>query len=296
MGSIASRVLSRLGIVVARHDSTSTLTIHLATNEVEQATDLDLILDGDTEGGLSFPLVLQSELYGPVFEEQLQGSSARVAETTADALTNALTTDGESLDRHRRGSALIGPDDPRREFKRQELADLDLLVSACRSWLAGEASSIEILDPELLLPPPEGTPVEQALDQFLELLDVIEEMPDDTLHLPSEMIALLGEAGLIDEIVRWRQDFGLDAARVLSRFTVSESPLQLLDPDQSTEPLAPNRRADSALKPLLQSQAEGGQPTVDIRTTRRCWTLDNNVAVITHASGSRCRARFMKAA
>jgi len=69
----ASRVLSRLGIVVARHDSTSTLTIHLATNEVEQATDLDLILDGDTEG-LAFPLVLQSELYGPIFEEQLQES------------------------------------------------------------------------------------------------------------------------------------------------------------------------------------------------------------------------------
>jgi hypothetical protein len=292
--SDTSNVLVRFVIVVSRDETTRTLAIHLATNEVEQATDLDLIVD--PERGLPFHLVLQGELYGPVFEEQLDGIATRFGIDVTDAVAAALVSDGESLSNYRSGQPLGDASDPRREFKKQELDDLEKLVAKCRSWLAGTPAANELLDPELLLPPAAGTPLEEAMGQFVELLDVIAATPENALDLPSELVTLMGEAGLLDEIARWRQDFGLDAARVLSRFTISETRLRLMELGNGDQRFAPGRRADVVLASLLRSSAESGHSTLDIRTTGRCWKLESNLAIISGPSGGHCRARFLKAA
>jgi hypothetical protein len=288
---------SRIVAVLEHDESTRTVGIQLATNEIEQATDLDLIAE-PTDTGAPFALAIQSELYGPLFTEQLQGIVGRITDEQRQATAGALLTDGESLDADRTGAPLSGPDDPRREFKERELDELDQLVAECRGWISGRPAPVEMLDPELLLPPPSDTPTGEAIDQFIELLDALDELGGTAVPLLSGVVTLLAETALLDEITRWRTDFGLDAARVLSHFTITDSIGYVPIAAGALEEGPIERRTDKVLNPFLESQASAGRAVIDIRTARRCWPDDTEVRVVTIASGRSCRgrARLSKAA
>lgn len=288
-GSEKSHSIGRLVAVLRADERTKTVMIHLVTNETEQATDLDLIVRAG-EADAPFDVVIQSELYAPLFTDQVRGVVGHLDEDRLRAIESALVTDGESLEGFATGSVLAGPEDPRRAFKEQELTDLRELAGECRRWLAGEPAPLETLDPELLLPPPPGTSSEDAADQFIELLDVLAEREERAVPLPSEIVALLAEADLLEEITRWRSDFGLDAARVLACFTISDAADDLPPLGTSTSTSA-RRRADVVLDRFLESQADVGNLVVDIRTARRCWSDSDEVRVATARSGSSCRAR-----
>jgi hypothetical protein len=269
---------------------TKTVTVQLTTNETEQATDLDLLIPAG-DAGAPFSLVVQSELYGPLFTDQLGGAVGQLDERQLDAVKNALMSDGESLDDFATGAPFAGPDDPRRAFKEQELTDLQALVAECRSWMSGTPAQTQTLDPELLLPPPPGTSPDDAADQFIELLDVLAEMEQSAVPLPSEIVALLAETALLDDIVRWRTEFGLDAARVLSCFTIADSAATLTEPTRQARRRRSGRKSDLVLDPFLEAQAEAGKVAIDIRTSRRCWHDDTELRVVTAATGRSCRAR-----
>lgn len=278
----------RIVAVVSAQQETQTLTINLATEVVESATDFDLVLESG-DGDLPFTLVLEAELYGPIFAEQLDGAIGRLDEKHRVAISRALVSDGESLTAFRTGLPFAGPNDPRREFKERELEDLERLVAKCRSWLAGEPVFDEILDPELVLPPPAGTSQDEAEDLYLELCDVINRM--STPALPSELLALMSEAELLIEISRWRTEFGLDTARILSLLGMTESPggLPPLDVSHQTDVLP--RASDVLLKPLLEIQARDGRHVVDIRTTVKRWRRQDQVIVAKASQKQFCRAR-----
>jgi hypothetical protein len=275
--------------VIRTDERTKTATIHLVTNETEMATDLDLIVHG-SEADMPFDTVIQSELYAPLFTDQLRGVVGHLDYRQLRAIKNALMSDGESLEGFTTGSALAGPDDPRRIFKEEELTELQKLASECRRWLSGDPAPLEMLDPELLLPPPTGTSADEAADQFIELLDVLAEMEEAAIPLPSEIVALLAEAELLDEITRWRTEFGLDAARVLSWFKISDETVDL-PAVRDTSNAEVERRADVVLSPFLESQADVGNLVIDILTARRCWPDLEEVRISAGRSGRCCRAR-----
>lgn len=281
---------SRLVAVISRDQATRTLVVHLATNVIEAASDFDLIVL-PPDAGVPFGIMVQSELYGPIFVEQLERAVGNLANEQLEALSRALITDGESLKGFPTGPALGGSNDPRRDFKNRELEDLNELVDECRSWLAGSPAPNELLDPELLIPPARGTDPAMATDQFLELLDSMSALGTKTIPLPSGLLTLLGESGLLEEIFRWRTDFGLDTARILASFSIGESMGDLPEQLELESGSSDERRTDVVLNPFLVTQAQTGVRVIDIRSTGRCWSHNRELIVVTSSEGASCRAR-----
>lgn len=271
----------RLVIVLASNADTMTVDILLVTTDTEMASDLDLILVPE-ESGVPFPLMVESELYGPLFVEQLISTLGRLSKEHRAAAASALTTDGESLDEFATGTPLGPADDPRRGFKSEELRDLEKLVGECRRWLMGGAAESQILDPGLLLPPPAGTARETAIDRYLELLDVLAAGGGELRELPRELVSIIGEAALIEEIARWWTDFRCDVHSILSRFRFFEAGVNTSDLD----PVDP----DDPLVSYLQLIAMTGMRIVDVHSSQARWRRDLDVLVIESKSGT-CRAR-----
>ena len=270
----------RLALISARDDATGSMDVLLIAPEVEMATDLDLILARQVSG-LEFESMAQAELYGPVFWEQAESLEGRVPETLRAAMARALETDGESLEGLPRGVPLAGSDDRRRKFKADELFDLDDIVGSCRSWLAGDPSETTLLDPWLLIPPPAGTPREEAEDQFLDLLDALEASRNALAVLSSDLIMLLAERGLLDEMLRWRTEFGLRVVETLERY--------FDHPD-----LSDDRSFDTGVDVLvayLRLLAGSGYRTADVWSRGESSLLTSELLVIEGPDGRRCRAR-----
>ena len=187
----------------------------LATNAVDQATDLDLVVTS-AESGASYDLLVQAELYGPVFVDQLDGLIGSCDANTVDALRHALDTDGASLSGMRVGSPLGGPTDPRRRFKERELEELQEIVAVCRRWLQGEFADVVSIHPDELFPPPVGTPKDEGFDRLDRLVDLLDRFETTGRTLPFELLAILDE-GARTELRRWHTEYGYDMWRALER-------------------------------------------------------------------------------
>jgi len=287
--SCSDHALKRIVTVIGKNDEAETVDILLVSNEIENATDLDLIVTPDSTG-IPYTVMIQSELYGPVFSDQLIANVGSIDDDLREAVATALTSDGESLDGHETGLPLGGFSDPRRVFKVNELEDLEQLVSSCRQWLAGEAADVRLLDPELLIPPPSGTSMEDATDRFIQLLDVLDEVGSGSVSIGAGLLALLDELKLIDELSRWGSDFGFDTSRILASMRVIEDELEVSS--STGVKLGPTgRRTEGAFNSYLRSQAEGGHRTVDVHTVSRCWSGSLNIRVIRADAGNVCRVR-----
>lgn len=274
--------MRRIVAVMRVDEMTKTAMINLGTNELEGASDLDVILSPE-ETGLPFGFCIQAELYGPVFMEQLRMVVGSLPDGLPNLISKSLVTDGESIDGLKIGLPLSGADDSRRYFKDQELKDLNRLVSSCRDWLAGHGAEARTFDPELLIPPPTGTPIERAEDAFLELLDAMEQA-NTSNQISSELIVLLDDEHILSEISRWRSEFGLDAARVLSRFCVT---------DQTAVDLTSLRRRgpEHILESYLEIQATAGIRTVDVYTSADSALRIRAIVISESLNGSLCRGR-----
>ena len=86
----------RVVLVTGADDSTRTLSIVMATNQIEAATDLDVLVDRN-DSGAQYDLVVEGELYGPIFSEQLDDLVGFAGAGLAQAIATALETDGDSL-------------------------------------------------------------------------------------------------------------------------------------------------------------------------------------------------------
>ena len=197
-------------------------------------------------------------------------------------MARALETDGESLEGLPRGVPLAGSDDRRRKFKADELSDLDDIVGGCQSWLAGNPSETTFFDPWLLIPPLAGTPREEAEDQFLDLLDALEASRDALAVLSSDLIALLAERGLLDEMLRWRTEFGLRVVETLERY--------FDHPDVSGDGDSFDAGVD-VLVAYLQVLAGSGYRTADVWSRGESSLRWSELLVVEGPEGRRCRAR-----
>ena len=281
----------RVVLVSRVHEATKTATIHLATNVVEAATDFDLIVHPD-ESGVPVVLVLESELYGPVFVEQLVEAIGRIPDEHLAAFSESLRSDGESLDGYRVGFPLGDEQDPRRLFKRDELDALRVLVGECRTFLAGDPGPNGIFDPALLLPPPDGASQVEAEDRFLELLDAAEAAGQGSLDIPADLLALLDESGILDEMARWG-DFGFDAWRVLSKVTVGDPGAETAPPTTERVSLQAGEepQAEAVLIPFIRAQAGKGAHVLAVHTSVRCARYPQDRLVVTNERGQTCRGR-----
>lgn len=289
--AVAPRSSLRRVVAVSTKDVASeTVQVLLVASEVEQATDLDLIVESDSDG-LPFSFMVQGELYGHMFTDQLVAAIGTLRSEETDAVATALETDGESLDGYHVGPPLAGPDDVRRSFKDAEHKELEEFVSACRDWMLGAPAERQVPDPEVLLPPPAGSSLEEAESRYLELLMVLAERPGSPV-LPSELLVAMGHAHLLDELRRWRTDFGLDVARVLAQIHIPDEirgsgPLEA--PVLSA--VGDEERSVVVLHEYLACEAQAGTMTIDIRSTTNRWAGRGRLVLVQHSTGRVCRGR-----
>jgi hypothetical protein len=263
------RQIARLAVVVAVNDEDQTIRILLATSAKEFATDLDLVVPPRVSG-LPYDLLVQGELYGTIFEEQVATTIATLDSALAAAADAALASDGESLEPYETGWPLGSIGDPRRAFKEHELDELEALVRECRRAADGLAAEEQFLDAGLLLPPPAGTDLDDARERFIEVLDIVNEKFAGKIEWQPEW---LDDEMLLTELHRWQSDFGLYVTRILDRYNLAAA-----DPDEFAvdEPSAsaatePREWADNVARKVLRRKGANGPAVVDICTTRRQW-------------------------
>jgi hypothetical protein len=128
--------LSRVVAIIGRNESTAKLVVQLATNEIEQVTDYDLIVRAGV-AGVPYHLAIQTELYGVVGTSQVGEVVGQLNPAHLRAITKALASDGESLAGFPTGPRLVHDDDPRLSFKLSELSELSQLVCLpLAAWLS----------------------------------------------------------------------------------------------------------------------------------------------------------------
>lgn len=193
----------------------------LVSNELEQATDLDVVVTGE-EARAPFDLLLEAELYGPIFTEQVVGRVGRVARPVVDALNSSISTDGESVQGYQGGPPLAGADDPRRRFKSEQLPTLRHLTRAAMSWLSGAPGDVTVLDPAMFLPPDPIAGIERGMDQGLALLDAMKTFSEQGRMLPTEFTAIFDNDEVLGEVRRWRTEFGVDVLNSLMRLPMRD--------------------------------------------------------------------------
>ena len=211
-----------IGLITHIDDENETISIALTSNEIEMATDIDLIVSSD-DTKLPFSLLMEAELYGPIFSEQIVGIVGNIGKMEFDSFRNSLLTDGESIENFNIGLPLSGPHDQRRLFKHSEFERLQPYVEYARDWLAGRPGFITSIHPSMLVPPPPGTPQGEAVMKGLEVLDLLESLSKIDFQQPSELLAILEHDGMMPELSRWRTEFGIDVARSISRLNFSKT-------------------------------------------------------------------------
>lgn len=280
----------RVVAVVSKDGSNQTVRIHLVASETEQATDLDLIIE-PRDDGLPFPYIVQGELYGQLFSDQLLNAIGSLRPDEAEAIATALETDGESLEHYKIGPPLAGSDDTRRAFKDAELAELEELVAACQAWMMGAPAERAVPDPAMLLPPPTGSAQEVAEAMYLELLTVLADRAEPIV-LPSELLTGLGHSQLFDDLSRWQTEFGLDVARVLAQIRIpDEIRGGALEPPLR-ERGAQEDRSLVVLREYLACEARAGTMAIDVRSTHTRWTREDRL-ILVKAAERFCRGRVV---
>lgn len=268
----------RVVLVTGTEETVKTLNILLASNRTEMATDLDAIV-GREASSASYDLLLQGELYGPIFAEQLDGLVGSITPDAARALARALDTDGASLEGFDVGLPLGGIDDPRRSFKDEELEDLMRLVASCRRWLAGGRAETTSLDPEVLFPPPRGTSFDEAYEVIEELLALLDQLESGGHHVSVDVWSLLDDDSFA-ELQRWRTDYGIDIWARLQRLALGDA--------EREAPEAVSR--DELRETYVASYAASGAPVLDLLTRQAtAW----NEPLVEELSGGVCRSRAL---
>jgi hypothetical protein len=278
--------ISRLALVVAVNRNDESARILLTTAATESATDLDLILTTH-DSGLPYELLVEGELYGWVFEEQVKAVIAKVDPALAAAAAAALASDGESLEGMKTGWP-IGPfQDARRDFKELELDQLQTLVREFRRVVDGTAAQGDLLDVGLLVPPPHGSDPELAGQLFIELLDVVDQLGSGCIELPEEWLD--DESGfLLEELYRWQSDFGLPVTRILDRISITASAGEQRTDLEEAHPEATGavNQADLVIRAALRNRGAKGPAVVGIYTSENAWRKRHSSEFILERIGS----------
>lgn len=274
VASADSGDVRRTFLITSIDDPTQTVGVLLASNEIDMATDLDLIIEAE-DSGAGYDLIAQGELYGVVFPEQLRTHVGAVPAQLASDASQALRTDGESLATHMTGPPLAHPFDPRRSFKEAELLDLQKFTASCRRFLVDGVADFVSIDPLILLPPPAGTELMDAQDRLLEVLDALEELERSCRTSLVNLFDFLSNEQLI-EMARWRSEFGFDLLSKIHNMSTGE---------ELTPPL--DVFVDDSRTSLIRAMASHDIPAVEI------WTLGSDAwkgLLVEGSDDGMCRA------
>lgn len=189
---------SALVLVTDVDEATQSATVTLLTPDFEFGTSTDLTLSSE-ELGRAYALLAESDIFGYVWCVQLDRRITSVSADVLDALA-ALRAD-DAVDRPAAGPPVSGRNDPRWDFKLQELQRLQALSSACTSELI-DGESVMSIDARALRPPSTASEV-AAFEEFV--VAVIDAVKLHTMRVPGWLL----DIALDDDLVEGYRKVGL---------------------------------------------------------------------------------------
>jgi hypothetical protein len=258
---------ARLVLVIEVDDEDPAATVALLTNELDLATDADLLLSSQ-ETGCPFALLVETDVVGPLWWVQLCEPVGQVAPDTLETIAHEIAAGPGSTSRIAHGLAVLGPSDPRWDLKQSEATDLNVLSGdRARDLFADAAGERTLdLDPALL---------EQAIsssspEQLLLTLTGADGRPVFR-DLPPAVVAHVRR----DVENRDAPDIGFDAQQVVEAIlgqALVGSPPNDLDQLGVTWS-SPRARADDsgALEVLVADRMSRGQRSIRLLTTPDIW-------------------------
>ena len=243
----------------------------LITNEIELATDRDIQLS-PAETGLSFPILVETDIVGPLFVVQLGPRLVSLPEELLEQLRNAVRGAEVDRERSRRGIPVVTRRDPRWKVKEQELAAMHALAGDCLSALL-EEEGVEtkriLVDPAFFTEPEEDS--EQCVRMLLQLAG-LQERSASSLDVAPE--ALLGEQR---QLASWLSQLPPDHWNALE--SLWQQGLKTPLPEVSGEGRAvawhPRREgpASSLLTSYVAAHAARGKRSVRVVTDPSWWQV-----------------------
>ena len=189
---------SALVLVTDFDDVTQSVTVTLLSPDIEFGSSTDLVLSGG-EFGRAYDLLAESDIFGYAWAVQLDRRIGRVDRQVLDALV-ALREE-EAIDRPVAGPPVVGRDDPRWNFKLQELQRLQRLTADCTRELI-DGARVASIDPNALRAP--STEVEiAAFEEFV--VEVVASVNRGTARVPGWLV----DIALNDELVTGYREVGL---------------------------------------------------------------------------------------
>jgi hypothetical protein len=192
----------RIGLILEVAPGGNILEIALVHSSADLATSFDGVVAGKLVG-TTFPMVIQTDLRGMVWSDQVRRLVGTVSPATLEAVSDLVGGSSDAPDGIEIGTPLLGPRDRRWAFKEAEGAALDALCGDCTTelirgqepWLMGR----ELLMPELLTRSDSLEEVLEELGHWLRTRDV---------RIDLETALWLEDAGAF-EVSMWL-DAGLD--------------------------------------------------------------------------------------
>ena len=219
----------RIGLILEVVPSGNILEIALVHSSADLATSFDGVVAGKLVG-TTFPLVIQTDLRGMLWSDQVGRLVGTLLPATLDAVSDLVGGSSDAPDGVDIGTPLLGPRDRRWAFKEAEGAALDALCGDCTTelirgqepWLMGR----ELLMPELLTRSDSLEEVLEELGHWLRTRDV---------RIDLETALWLEEAGAF-EVSTW-----LDAGLDLDLFAAVKSAVEAAIMHSGPGPKAWNR-------------------------------------------------------
>jgi hypothetical protein len=189
---------SALVLVIDFDQATQSLTVTLLSPDIEFGSSTDLVLSGD-EIGRAYDLLAESDIFGYAWVVQLDRRVGRIDSQVLEVL--AALREEEAIDRPVAGPPVVGRDDPRWNFKLQELKRLQALTADCtRELIDGER--VASIDPNALRAPSTHAEI-AAFEEFV--VEVVQGVERGTARIPGWLV----DIALDDDLVAAYRAVGL---------------------------------------------------------------------------------------
>lgn len=248
----------------------------LVAEAIEVAGDRDIRFDPE-ESGLSFPVVVESDVVGPLFVVQLGPVLGRIDASLLAAIRSAVHGERAPTLAGRRGTPIKGRLDARWHLKEDEVGTMHALAHACMEHLLRtdvEGGGREaVLDPSLLgdATIPSVNPVLLKALSFVEREGLQLDVPVDRVVASSPL-------------PEWASKLTPDEVRALNGVWQGCLRTDVPDVDLGGRPVQwqPGWAAERAdlLTRHLARRAAAGQRAFRILTSRLCWPEASGTTVV----------------
>lgn len=170
-------------VLAAEAEDDPWVSAALLAESTDVTTDKDLRL-APADTGLSFPVLVETDIVGPLFVVQLGPILGRVDTETTEQIRSETVGRRSDLFAGRRGLPVVSRADARWRWKDRELAIMHSLSLPCMEAELGGRRPLTLVDPSLTDEQVADTPTTGRVETLLHVVGIHEEAPGTVAVVP----------------------------------------------------------------------------------------------------------------